>query len=274
MYMHNPSISIFILRALLAAVFTAVSSALAGSFMVMRGLSFMASAVAHAALGGAALGIYLQSSGIAPWFHPLIGVLLFGAAVALLTGYAGEKGVIVEMEKAVGVSFAFSMSLAVFFMYYIPVDKAPRIWGYFVGDILLLTEDDILLLTVITLIVLVFGSAFFREFIYISFDMESSTAFGLNASMYNYLLLLLTALSVTVTTKAVGAILAFSVLIAPAAAASKIGGNVSQIVLLAFVFSLASQFIGIAASVFITVSPTAITGLFSSALYLLSLLRG
>ena len=110
----------FLQRALIAAFLVAIVAAASGTFLVFRGLSFMASGVAHAALGGTALGIFLQDSGLVPWFDPILGALLFSVLVAVFTGYAGESGITQKMEVAVGVSFALSMSLAVFLMYYIP----------------------------------------------------------------------------------------------------------------------------------------------------------
>ncbi|MFX1273381.1 MAG: metal ABC transporter permease, partial [Promethearchaeota archaeon] len=125
----------FIQRAIIGALMIAVVASTSGSFLVFRGLSFMTAGVAHAALGGAALGLFLQASGIAPWFDPILGALVFAVFVALVTGYAGETGIGEKMEVAVGVSFALSMSLAVFLMYYIPPVQVPSIWGYLVGDL-------------------------------------------------------------------------------------------------------------------------------------------
>ena len=49
----------FLQRALMGALLVAVVAAASGTFLVFRGLSFMASGVAHAALGGTALGLFL-----------------------------------------------------------------------------------------------------------------------------------------------------------------------------------------------------------------------
>ncbi|MBS7629760.1 metal ABC transporter permease, partial [Candidatus Bathyarchaeota archaeon] len=71
----------FLQRALIALALTSMISATSGTFTVLRGLSFMPSAVAHAALGGAALAIYLQSSGLVPFLNPASGALLFSLIV-------------------------------------------------------------------------------------------------------------------------------------------------------------------------------------------------
>ncbi|MBE0527547.1 MAG: metal ABC transporter permease, partial [Candidatus Thorarchaeota archaeon] len=212
----------FLQRAILGAILIAIIAAASGTFLVFRGLSFMASGVAHAALGGTALGIFLQDSGLVPWFDPILGALLFSVLVAAFTGYAGESGIAQKMEVAVGVSFALSMSFAVFLMYYIPPYRVPQIWGYLIGDILLLNNLDIIMLGSTTLLLAVITLMFNKEFVYVSVDMEGSTAHGMNARAYHYLMLIVSALAIALATKAVGAILVYAIMVAPAAASNEL----------------------------------------------------
>lgn len=258
----------FIQRAIVATILTAIVSSTAGTFMVLRGLSFTASAVAHAALGGAALGIFLSSTGIAPWFHPILGVIGFSLVVAAVTGYAGETGVTSRMEVAVGVTFALAMGVAVFFMYFIPAEYVPQIWGYLIGDIFLLTMSDLILLSVASLALIVSTTLLFREFTYLSFDMEGLTAHGLNARFYHYLMITLASLAVAVATKAVGAILVYAIMVAPAAAANEWAKTVLEVMKWVFAIALLSQLIGLASSFFWHTSPSAIAGIIAALVYL------
>jgi ABC-type Mn2+/Zn2+ transport system permease subunit len=261
----------FIQRAIIGALMIAVVASTSGSFLVFRGLSFMTAGVGHAALGGAALGLFLQASGIAPWFDPILGTLVFAVFVALVTGYAGETGIGEKMEVAVGVSFALSMSLAVFLMYYIPPVQVPSIWGYLVGDLLLLDNLDIVMLSGTALLLLILTILFNKEFIYVSVDMEGSTAQGLNARAYHYLMLITSALAIALATKAVGAILVYAILVAPAAASNELLRSVRGVLLAVFFIALASQFIGIALSLSIRTSPSAVAGILAALSYVIAL---
>ncbi|MHA2026672.1 MAG: metal ABC transporter permease [Candidatus Thorarchaeota archaeon] len=261
----------FLQRALIGAVLVAIVAAASGTFLVFRGLSFMASGVAHAALGGAALGIFLQESGIAPWFDPVVGALLFAILVALFTGYAGESGVTQRMEVAVGVSFALSMSLAVFLMYYIPPYRVPQIWGYLVGDILLLNDIDLIMLASTAALLGVITLMFNKEFVYVSVDMEGSIAHGMNARAYHYLMLIVSALAIALATKAVGAILVYAIMIAPAAASNELVKSVRGVIFAVFLIALAAELIGIASSFVIYVSPSAIAGILAALSYIIAL---
>jgi len=258
-------------RALLGAVLVAIVAAASGTFMVFRGLSFMASGVAHAALGGTALGLFLQDTGLVPWFDPILGALLFSVLVAVFTGYAGESGIAQKMEVAVGVSFALSMSLAVFLMYYIPPYRVPQIWGYLIGDILLLNDMDIILLGATTALLAAITLMFNKEFVYVSVDMEGSEAHGMNAKLYHYMLLIVSALAIALATKAVGAILVYAVLVAPAAASNEIMKSVRGVILAVFLIAVGSEFFGIAVSFVVHVSPSAVAGILAGLSYLVAL---
>ncbi len=261
----------FLQRAIIAAVLIAIVAAASGTFLVFRGLSFMASGVAHAALGGTALGIFLQDSGLAPWFDPVLGALLFSVLVAVFTGYAGESGITQKMEVAVGVSFAFSMSLAVFLMYYIPPYRVPQIWGYLIGDILLLNNLDVIMLASTSVLLGLITLMFNKEFVYVSVDMEGSVAHGMNARAYHYLMLIVSALAIALATKAVGAILVYAIMVAPAAASNELVKSVRGVIFSVFLIALVAEFVGIAMSFVVYVSPSAIAGILAALSYLLAL---
>ena len=261
----------FLQRAIIAAVLIAIVAAASGTFLVFRGLSFMASGVAHAALGGTALGIFLQDSGIVPWFDPILGALLFSVLVAVFTGYAGESGITQKMEVAVGVSFALSMSLAVFLMYYIPPYRVPQIWGYLIGDILLLNNLDVIMLASTAALLGFITLMFNKEFVYVSVDMEGSVAHGMNARAYHYLMLIVSALAIALATKAVGAILVYAIMVAPAAASNELVKSVRGIILSVFIIALVAELAGIATSFVVFVSPSAVAGILAALSYLLAL---
>ncbi len=261
----------FVQRAIFGAFLVAIVAATSGTFLVFRGLSFMTSGVAHAALGGAALGLFLQHSGIAPWFDPILGALLFSVFVAVVTGYAGEKGIAQKMEVAVGVSFALSMSIAVLLMYYIPPTEVPQIWGYLIGDILLLDNLDLTLLAITAASLLFITILFNKEFIYVSVDMEGSTAHGLNSRAYHYLMLITSALAIAFATKAVGAILVYAIMVAPAAASNELVKSVRGVIFSVFCIALVAEMLGLISSFTIQASPSAIAGILAALSYVLAI---
>jgi len=268
MLAENP----FLLRAIIGVVLASFASATMGSFTVLRGISFLTAEVAHAALGGAALGVFLQSTGIAPWIDPFYVATIFAVATAIFTGYAGEKGYTIKMETAIGVAFAVSMSLAVTMMGLIPSEKLPKIWGYLIGDILLLTYEDITSLLIITTVVVILTTLFCREFAYISFDIEGAAASGLNVRAYHYAMIILAALAIVVSTKTVGSILVYAFMVAPAATALELASDIPSVMIISLLLSLVCGLSGIALSLTVNLAPSGITGLILSAIYLITII--
>ncbi|MFX1510128.1 MAG: metal ABC transporter permease [Promethearchaeota archaeon] len=258
-------------RVLLASVLIAVIAATTGTFMVFRGLSFLTAGVAHAALGGVALALFLRATGIAPWFDPILGAVVFAVFVAVMTAYAGERGIAQKMEVAVGVSFALSMSIAVLLMYYLPPTMVPVIWDYLVGDILLLDDLDIILLLGVAFSLIILFILFKKEFVYVSIDMEGSSAHGMHARGYNYLMLIFAAVAIALTIKAVGAILVYAILIAPAAASNEIMKTVNNVIIGTFLIALVAMLLGLAGSFPIFASPSALAGIIAALSYIIAI---
>jgi ABC-type Mn2+/Zn2+ transport system permease subunit len=121
-----------------------------------------------------------------------------------------------------------------------------------------------LLLAVITLM-------FNKEFVYVSIDMEGSTAHGMNARAYHYLMLIVSALAIALATKAVGAILVYAIMVAPAAASNEIVKSVRGVIFSVFLIALIAEFIGLVSSFVVYVSPSAIAGILAALSYILAL---
>lgn len=256
------------IRALVAIVLVSIVSALAGSFSVFKKSTFMIAGVAHAALGGAAFGILMTLYGIFPFFSPLLGAVIFAVFTALFIGYItlGENEE--KTDIAIGVSFAFSMSIAIIFISMIK-EYAVVAWGLIIGDLLLLTNQDILYLLIMSIIAVLIVFVFFREFIFISFDPEGAAAYGLKVSLYQILLLVLISISVVVVLKGVGAILVYALLTIPPAAANEFSKSAYEVILWAFLISLIGGIIGVFTCLFINVAPSGIAGLVVTIIYLI-----
>lgn len=260
----------YFLRSVIAIVLISVNAAVAGSFTVFRDISFLVAGTSHAALAGAAFAIVLSVYGIWTGFDPLMGAMLFAVLTSVAAGYASRKGDKDSINTTIGIAFAMSMSLAVLFISMIR-EFASQAWGLLLGDLLLLTDADIILLSVFTLIIALLTILYYREFIFVSFDMEGAVAYGIRAEFFNYLMLVLISVSVVVILKGVGAILVFAMLVAPAAAANGIASRVSQVMALAFVFALLSGFVGLIISFYIPLAAGALAALIATLMYFIVL---
>jgi len=261
----------FVIRAIIAIILISVVSAFAGSFSVFRQSTFLIAGVAHAALGGAAFGILLALYSIVPFMDPLTGALIFAVLTGVFVGYVTQKGPREKIDIAIGGAFAMSMSLAVIFVSMIR-EYATVAWGLLLGDILLLSNTDILYLLVMSIVITFVSILLFREFLFISFDMETASAYGVRVNLYNMIMLVIISIAVVVVLKGVGAILVYALLTIPPAAANEIADSPSQVVTYAFAISLFSGFVGLAISFFADVAPSGITGLVVTIIYVITVI--
>jgi len=178
------------------------------------------------------------------------------------------------METAVGVAFALSMCSASLFLYYIPPAMQPLVWSYIVGDPLLVTGRELLMLSSTTSATVILFAVFRREFTYVCFDPEGAAAHGLRTRLYNTVMLVLVAASVSLACKVVGAILMYVVMIMPAAASSRLSRSLSSMTLLTAFSALSFQLLGLASSALLDAPAAAVAGVLCSVFYALSLKFG
>jgi ABC-type Mn2+/Zn2+ transport system permease subunit len=262
------AIDIWLLRAIIAVFLIAVVASLIGSYSVFRGSTFLVSGISHGALAGAALGILL-----ALYFFSvnyLLVALIFSVVFALAIGYASHRKE--NVDVAVGVMFALSMSLAILFLSLIR-EYASVAWGLIIGDLLLLSQSDVeIMLISVIFIVLVF-LFFHRRILFSIFDPEGAMAVGVKPLIYESLLYVMVAIGVVVLLKGVGAILVYALLIIPAAASKRFSSTVSATMILAFVISIVSGLGGLALSVISPVSPSAYAGLIATGIYFFTIFK-
>jgi len=257
----------FFLRALIAVILISFITGVIGSFTVFRGLTFITATIAHSVWAGAALGLLIQLY-IAHWINPLIVTTLVGVLTALFISFLSREDITEKFDVAIGVTFALSMSFAILLISMLR-EYASMTFGLIVGDILLLSFEDLIYLVILTTITIFLTILFLNQFIFISFDMEGAKAIGLNVEIYQTIMFVLIALSVVVMVKGVGAILVYAILTIPPAAANEIAENVFHAMILAFIFALISGLLGLLLSVFVNVAPSALMGLISVIIYIL-----
>jgi len=261
----------FVLRAIIAIFLASMISATAGNLTIFRGLSFLIATVAHAAMAGAAFAIFLQEYSLIP-ITPILGASLFGISISLFLGVIGNRMSGERLEAITGIAFALSMSLAILFISLIK-EYAVQAWGLIMGDLLLLTLSDVLLMIITTMVIVFISILLMREFLFISFDPEGAEASGLKTFAYHILMLLLISLSVVVLIKAVGAILVYVIMIIPAATANRLANKPSSTMYIAFIISLFSGLFGLFLALYVDVAPSALIGIIATLIYLAITLR-
>lgn len=257
----------FILRAILGILFASISTPIL-VIMLLRGSLYITPEISHAALGGAALGVLIQMR-FQIISDPFPIVILFCVATAIFISYAGRRG-----QQALGtmLSVALAISVALYAVIrscYLPVEKRTLVDGYLISDLLLLSDTGVLGLAIASTIATIITLVFYREFIYICFDMDTAETLGLRVELYDLLLFSTAALAAAVITRAIGVLLAVTLLILPVAASSILTKDVNKMIIISFIMAILSGVIGIALSLQYNIPTSGAIAITATVLFLL-----
>lgn len=197
-------------RALFAGTLIGIVCAVIGTYVVLKGLSFIGAGIAHASFGGVALGFFLK-------VNPVLTAVIFCMATAWSIGLVSRKGRVKE-DTAVGIFFASTMAFGILL---IGLMKGYNVdlFGYLFGSILAIQQQDVWITMVLSTVVLALVLLFFKELLFVTFDSEMATVTGVPAARIYFLLISLIALTVVLSIRVVGIVLVSALLVTPAAAA-------------------------------------------------------
>ncbi|MBF0197137.1 MAG: metal ABC transporter permease [Planctomycetes bacterium] len=235
----------FLRFAFIAGLLSSVSFGIIGSYVVVKRITYIASAIAHSVLGGIGLALYLQGNYGLSWFSPLLGAtfaaLLSALIIGFVTLYSEERE-----DSVIGAIWVTGMSTGVILLSQTPGYVEPM--SYLFGDITLISSFDLWVILILDFIVISLGLIFYNPMLSVCFDEEFARLRGINTKAYTLLLLCLTALTVVVMMRIVGIVLVIALLTLPAAAAGRLSGRLWQMMALSTSICLVSTSSGLALS--------------------------
>lgn len=255
----------FFLRALAAAALVGLVCAVVGSYMILRGLSYMGDAISHAAFPGV-VAAYLVSG---PFY---LGAAIAAVLTALAIGWIGRRARL-RSDTVIGVLFAGMFGLGVLMFSAIPT-YVGDLFGFLFGDILGISVVDLVALAVLGGLVLLVVAALWKQFLYATFDPLGAGASGLNVTGLDYLFLALIATTIVVSLQAVGIILVVAMLTTPAATAQLLTVRFGRLMALAAAIGIGTAIGGLYASYFLDVASGATIVVLQTLLFLSVLVLG
>ena len=224
----------FIIKGLLGALFASITAGLAGTYIVSRRMVFLSGGITHASFGGIGIGYF---AGI----NPVIGAAVFGILSALGIEYLAVRQKIRE-DSAIGILWAFGMAIGIIFIYLTP-GYTPNLMSYLFGSILTVTTADILALGILSVVLILYFSIFYRTILYISFDEEYARTYSSYVNAIKYVTTSLMALTIVLNIRMAGVVLVISLLTIPPNIAMLFTKTYSRIV----IGSVLTGFVGTAA---------------------------
>jgi zinc transport system permease protein len=246
----------FMIRAIIAAAVTGLAAPAVGTYLVQRRLSLMGDGIGHICVTGVALGLL---TGTSPTFTAIV-VAIVGAllielirtsgrasgdlALALLF-YGGIAGGLVLVQMAGNGAFALQ--------------------GYLFGSITTIAPDDVVVAVVLAGIVVFIGLALMPQLFAVSYDEDFARASGVPVWVYNTLMSVLAAVTVSVAMRTVGLLLVSALMIIPVATSQQFARSFRFTMLGAMGLGLVAALVGVVVSAFLDVPPGAMIVLVSLA---------
>jgi manganese/iron transport system permease protein len=255
----------FMQRALLAGIMVGAVTGIIGCFVVIRGMSFFGEALGHSILPGVAIA-YLLGGGNAG-AGLFVGGLAAGISSALGIGWLTRDNRMKE-DTAIGIVYVAMFALGVAIITANPNAQSRDLQHILFGDILGISETDLIITAVCGFIVIAAIRLFYKELTIISFDLSLARTLKLPAEPLRMLLLVLIAVTIIASIQVVGTALMLAMLIVPAATARLLTKRLPVMMLLAMVIGAAGSVAGIFISYYLDIATGSAVVLTISAIFL------
>jgi ABC-type Mn2+/Zn2+ transport system permease subunit len=230
-------------------------------------MAFFGDALAHAILPGVAVGYLIGGGARGPLFW---GALLASILASLGIGTL-SRGRQLKEDTAIGVIFAGMFALGIALISTVR-SYTVDLTHFLFGDVLGVSQADLLLTAGLGAVVILAVLAFYKEFMVLSFDPVLATTMRLPAGFLNYLLLLLIAVAIVVSLQTVGVALMVAMLVTPAATAFLLSRRLPVMMATGAAVGALSAIIGLYLSFYVNIASGAAIVLVCTAFFILAFL--
>lgn len=218
----------FMRRAFIAAILIAVAAPCIGLPIVLKRFSAIGDASSHSALGGIAFGLLIG-------INPIIGAVLFSVLSVLGVevlrkrfGSYSDIATVIVMSAGIGLTAVLSGFIK---------NGSANINSFMFGSIVAISDFELFLTVILCVVVVAVTSLLYKEIHALTFDEEAAVLCGIPVKSINFILMVLTAITVSISSRIVGALMISSLLVIPTAASMLISKSYKQTLLLSIVFA-------------------------------------
>jgi len=227
----------FMQNALAAGLLAVLATSVVGTWVVLRGMSFLGDALAHGVLPGIAIAFVLG-------VDTTLGALL--AALAMVGGINVIRAASpLPEDTSIGVLFVGFLALAVVIMSSSSGSYTGDLNRFLFGSITGVDNADLVRQAIVGVVTLLGVAIFYRSLLVMTFDETQAQLLGLRPRVAHVVLLVLLAFSIVASFEAVGNLLVFAFLVAPPAAATLLVRRVPVIMATAVVIGSVSVIVGL-----------------------------
>lgn len=226
-------------RALIGGALAGVMSAVVGTWLVLRGMSFFGDAFVHGVVPGIAAAVVLD-------VNPVIGAAV-AAVVMVVAIETVHRQTALSEDTAIGLLFVGMLALGVVIISRLD-NYSGSLTSILFGDALGVTTQDVIGQAILTVIILASAFTLYRPLLSLSFNRSKASMWGMQPARTHAALLILIAAAVIGSYQSVGTLLVFGLLVGPPATAALLARTVPQMMSIAIVIALVSVWLGLTIS--------------------------
>ena len=254
----------FMQRSLIIAVLVGLLCAVVGSYLMVQRLALLGDAIGHSVLPGLAIAFMLGT-------NIFVGAFIAGVVSTMAIAWIRTRSPIKE-DAAMGIVFSAFFALGITLITLIQKDNKIDLNHFLFGNILGVTIEEVRDTAIIAAIVLLVVFLLYKQLLFYTFDPLGAQAAGLPVNLLNFGLMVLIALTIVASMKAVGVILVLSLLITPGATAYLLVKRLHQVMILGAGIGIFSSISGMYLSYFFNLPSGPAIVLVASGLFVLALL--
>lgn len=225
----------FMQRAFIVGILLAMIIPCIGIIVVLKRLSMIGDALSHSSLAGVAAGLILG-------INPILGAIVTCIAAALGIE-AIRKKIPKYSEMSIAIIMSAGIGLAGVFSGF--VKNAANFNSFLFGSIVSISDFELILVIGISCTVMLAFILLYKELFYIAFDERSARLAGIPVKAVNFIFTILTAATVSVAARTVGALIVSSMMVVPVACGMQFGKSYRQTVLYSVGFAVFSTVAGL-----------------------------
>lgn len=256
------------LRALIASSLVGVMCGVLGCFIVLRNMSLVGDALAHAILPGVVFAFVIVGYSALGFFTgAVIAGLLTALGITWIQHNVGTKN-----DAAIGIVFTAMFSIGVMGISYISRNEGVHLdlKDFLFGNVLGVANSDLYLTTGVTLYVVISVVVFYRYLFVSTFQPVIAETMGIPVQLIHYFLMLLLSFAVVASLQTVGVILVVAMLITPASTALLLSKRLPRVILLAAIIGLFSAVFGLVFAIILETTPGPAMAVTATLFYLLA----
>ena len=234
--------------AIAGSVLAGIICGFLGTFIVSQRVVFLGAVLTQVAIAGVAFsflhlinveGIVASITGMQhpenSWIHtfePEFFSLLFAIAIVLIFSQTHHQKLLTQ-DAILGIIFVVAIASRIMFIQKSPVAEVSEVESILKGDILFISQKEFLTLVGILIFTFTIFGIFQKQLKFVTFDAESASAHGINAKFWLLIFYLVVGTGISLTTRFVGDVFAFSYLIIPSSIGILISNKVRNVFLIA-----------------------------------------